>query len=51
MFYQFKKSLIEKITPDTWRPGMPKSGYIVRWGEAVTGGWKFATIWRTEAEA
>lgn len=49
--YPFKKSLIEAITPDNWRPGMPRKGWIVRYGWGITGGWKFATIWRTEKEA
>jgi hypothetical protein len=33
--------VIEKINGDNWRPGMPKEGYLVRYGTLPSGGWKY----------
>ena len=41
---------IKKINGDNWRPGMPKTGYLVRYGMWEYG-WKYQKCFETEAEA
>ena len=42
--------VIEKITGDNWRPGMPMEGYLVRYGLNAFG-WKYCRTFATAEEA